>query len=64
MEGFTLSIEELKKIGIPASPTKSSKDLTCAIASKPPMKHIKTDKMFSMTITDEDPTFLYLSSLF
>ena len=28
----------------------------CAIASKSPMKHIKTGKMFSMTITDEDPT--------
>lgn len=38
----------------PAKPTRSSRDLVCAIASKSPLKNIPTGKMFSMTLMGED----------
>lgn len=55
MEG-TITVGDLKKMETPASPRKSSRDLVCAVASKSPLKDISTGRMFSMTISDEDPT--------
>ena len=34
MEGFRFSVSELKKMDVPASPKKSSRDLTCAVIAK------------------------------
>ena len=47
MEGFTLSIQDLKKMEISKSPKKSPSGLTCAIISKSGVKEIKNSKMIS-----------------
>jgi hypothetical protein len=56
MDGFTLSIEDLKKMEIPKSPQKPPRGLTCAIISKSPERRVKNGKMISMTISNEDST--------
>ena len=54
MEGFTFSVSELNKMDVPASPKKASRDLTCAVIAKSPLKEISNGKMFTMAISDED----------
>ena len=51
-----ITIEDLKGTTAPQSPKKYSKNLTCAILTKSPIRPTRNGSMFSMNLCDQDPS--------
>ena len=50
------TIEDIKSSPAPQSPSKSKKELTCAVLNKSPLRRTKVGSMFSMNLCGEEPS--------
>ena len=51
-----VTIADIKSSPVPNSPQRCAKKLTCAVLNKSPLRPIKNGSMFSLNLSDKDPS--------